>query len=176
MSPSTSSGAVARPRPSPRWHNASHSLVDIGRSCYARDQTTQDGQRHCRSRWARNENPMSPWAQLLRIHFRQGVIGFHGIVAPCRRHYMWVSWVRTWALPRLAHKWYGVTSAPAARSASLACRTTNAIRVEVAIEIIATAAAAPVKQTGDEDGKEYSNATGHSTDNSTSIAAAATSN
>jgi len=69
-----------------------------------------------------------------------------------------------------------VTSAPAARSASLACRTTNAIRVEVAIEIIATAAAAPVKQTGDEDGKEYSNATGHSTDNITSIAAAATSN
>ena len=52
----------------------------------------------------------------------------------------------------------------------------NVIRAEVAIEIIATAAAAPVKQTGDEDGKEYSNATGHSTDNSTSIAAAATSN
>ena len=49
----------------------------------------------------------------------------------------------------------------------------NAIRVEVAIEIIAAAAATPVKQTGDEDDNEYSNATGHSTDNSTSIAAAA---
>jgi hypothetical protein len=48
----------------------------------------------------------------------------------------------------------------------------NAIRVKVAIEIIAAAIAAPVKQTNDEDAKECSNTTCHSTDDSTSIAAA----
>jgi len=49
----------------------------------------------------------------------------------------------------------------------------NAIRVKVAIEIIAAAVAAPIKQTDDEDDNECGNTTGHSTDNSTSIAAAA---
>ena len=48
----------------------------------------------------------------------------------------------------------------------------NAIRVKVAIEIVAATVAAPVKQTDDEDAKECSNATGHSTNDSTSIAAA----